>query len=131
MTYRLNAKEFEAVQRLSVRKRYAYLVKRAADWGELWALRSSDGWVVGADEDGREFVPVWPHPRFAESQSNAAWADASPEPIEVHRWIHEWTSELIADGRLVGVFPVDGQENAVIEPSEFRADLGDELALIE
>jgi hypothetical protein len=37
----------------------------------------------------------------------------------------------VKEGRLIGVFPVEGQENALIEPSEFSADLEDGLALIE
>jgi hypothetical protein len=35
------------------------------------------------------------------------------------------------DKRLVGMFPVDGQENAVMDAAEFAADLEDELALME
>ena len=131
MTYRLNAKEYGAVRGLPIKTRYKYLVKRAADWQELWSLHSADGWVVGEDDDGREFIPVWPHPRFAESETNAVWADATPEPIEVHDWIDSWTTDLVHDKRLVGIFPVAGQENAVMEPWAFATDLRDELSLLE
>jgi hypothetical protein len=97
----------------------------------MWALASDRGWVVGADDDGREFVPVWPHPRYAEDEATGDWEDSTPALIDVHDWLDTWTPNLVVDKRLVGVFPVHGQEQAVIEPSEFAADLRDELSLVE
>ena len=48
-------------------ERYAYLCARFGDWCEVWSLRNAKGWVKVGDNDGREGVPVWPHPRFAEA----------------------------------------------------------------
>ena len=129
--YRLSDEQYRAVRALPVRKRYEHLIKRAADSGEVWALASDRGWVVGADDDGREFVPVWPHPRYAEDEATGDWEDSTPALIDVHDWLGTWTPNLVIDKRLVGVFPVRGQEQAVIEPSEFAVDLRDELSLMD
>lgn len=129
--YRLSDQQFEAVRKLSVEKRYVHLVKRAGAMGELWSLRAEDGWVVGADESGREFVPVWPHPRYAEAAADGAWATATPAPISTSEWLERRTADLTRLSRLVGVFPVEGGPNAVIDPEAFAADLLEELALVE
>jgi len=131
MTYRLNEKQFEAVRRLPPHVRYEHLVKRAADYSELWALESSDGWVLGADEAGREFLPVWPHPRYAEASATGDWAGTTPVAIDVRDWLASWTTELVKSSKLVGIFPVDGQPAAAIDPSSFAADLEEELSRIE
>lgn len=131
MTYRLNDKQYEAVRRLPPPGRYAHLVKRAADYEELWALRTEEGWTLGADDDGREFLPVWPHPRYAEACANGGWQGSTPAAIEIHEWLESWTPDLVASSRLVGIFPVDDQPAAAIDPAAFAADLEDELSLME
>ena len=131
MTYRLNDKQFEAVRRLPPVKRYEHLVKRAADQAQLWALCTDEGWTLGADDDGRVFLPVWPHPRYAEASATDRWEGGTPVAIEIHDWLQSWTPDLVASSRLVGIFPVDGQPGAAIDPLAFAADLKDELALIE
>ncbi len=131
MNYRLNDRQYEAVRRLPATKRYEHLVKRAADTGQLWALQSQDGWVLGADDDGREFLPVWPHPRYAEAAATGGWQGTTAAPIDVHDWLESWTAELVEASRLVGIFPVEDQPGAAIEPGAFAADLMGELELVE
>ncbi|HEX2470964.1 MAG TPA: DUF2750 domain-containing protein [Candidatus Limnocylindrales bacterium] len=131
MTHKVNDREYESVRHLPVEGRYEHLIKRAADWSELWSLQSAEGWVVGADESGREFIPVWPHPRYAEASATGAWKGATPAPIEIHEWLETWTPELVTSARLIGVFPVDDGPSAVIDPQAFAADLEGELSLVE
>jgi hypothetical protein len=37
---------------LSGLERYAYFVKKAADWEEIWSLKTEDGWVLAGDDQG-------------------------------------------------------------------------------
>lgn len=131
MTYRLRDEEFQAVIRQSGPSRYEHLVKRAADRGELWGLQAEDGWVLGMDQLGREFFPVWPHPRYAEASAEISWAGATPVPIPVREWIDSWTPTLTTASRLVGIFPTDDAQGVAIDPESFAADLRDELSLVE
>lgn len=124
MTYRLNDKQYEAVRRLPAPGRYEHLVKRAADTGQLWALRSDDGWVLAADDEGREIVPVWPHPRYAEACATGAWQGSTPAPIDVHDWLERWTPELVSSSRLVGIFQVDSQPGAAMDATVRRRPTG-------
>jgi hypothetical protein len=43
---------------LSESERYAYFVKKAADWEEIWRLKTEDGWILAGDDQGNELVPI-------------------------------------------------------------------------
>jgi hypothetical protein len=73
VTYTLNGQQFEAVRTSPTQQRYEHLVKRSADWGELWILRADDGWVMGADDAGRECVPVWPTRKPSPPTCHRSW----------------------------------------------------------
>lgn len=50
--------EFAAVQALPGPDRYSYFVRRVADREELWTLRNEEGFVLYANDDGQEVVPI-------------------------------------------------------------------------
>ena len=131
MSWVVSDEEFASIRSLPASARYQNLVKHAADEGRLWSLKGAGGWVLGADGDGRELHPVWPHQRYAEAASQGVWADAHPEPIDIHKWLDTWTPGMKAAGRLVAVFPVDQGDEAAIDPEDFALDLREELDKIE
>jgi hypothetical protein len=78
--------EFAAVSALPGPARYAHFIGQVADWEEVWGLRGSGGWVLAADDDGRQLMPIWPHARYAEACAVGEWAVASwPDP----RWARD------------------------------------------
>lgn len=87
--------------------------------------------MLGADDAGRQFVPIWPHPRYAEASASGEWTNSTPAPIDVDEWLDEWTPDLLASSRLVGIFPATGHSEAAMDPTSFAADLRAELSLIE
>lgn len=131
MTWNLRATEREAVVQLPAPERYEYFVKRCADWEEVWGLRDDRGWMTAEDHEGRQFMPVWPHPEYARLCALDAWTGAEPAAIEAEEWIEEWLPELEADTRLVSVFPVPAGVGVSVEPPRVRRDLEAELSLYE
>ena len=85
--YELNQMHLANVLGLSVPERYSYLVKRFADWEQCYGLRSEAGWAAAGDDNGNEFIPIWPHERFAQlcmevigqiaSQLSSLWTSGS------------------------------------------------------
>src|SRR5712692_8026983 len=100
MTWDLRQEECESVLSLPPDKRYAYLLKRVANWGEVWGLYLSNGWVIAGDDAGRELFPIWPHPTYATACATGVWAGAEPRPIEVHDFRDKWIPGLLHDNRL-------------------------------
>lgn len=131
MTWDLAPAERDAVLSLPGQGRYGYFVKRTADWERLWGLRDDRGWVTAEDEDGRIFMPVWPHPEYAHVSAVDRWQGVTPTPIELHQWLDSWLPDLDSKDHLVAVFPVPSGAGVPVEPTRLRSDLDTELKLYE
>lgn len=64
-------------------------LKKIAESSEAWGLKNADGWVVVADDAGREMIPLWPHSRYAEACAIDTWSDCKPISIDVHKILDE------------------------------------------
>lgn len=131
MNYQLSDKELCAVIQLPDVRRYEYFVKRVADWEVLWSLKSDSGWVLAADDEGRQLVPVWPHAQFASACATSNWAGAVATPIDLRVWLERWTPGMTGDARYVAVFPVPSGKGVVVLPERLAQDLREERAQME
>ena len=83
MSWILTEKEMAAVMAMDGPKRYEYFIKKAVDQQVIWSLWQDDGWAVLADDAGRQFVPVWPHEKYAEAYAVGGWNGYAPKAIEL------------------------------------------------
>jgi hypothetical protein len=127
----ISDKELEAIIRLPAPKRYDYSIKRVADRNEIWGLKCADGWVVAADDDGTELVPVWPDQRFAALSAADEWAGCEPAAIPLPVWLERWINGMQNDRRQVAVFPIPSNSGIVVAPHRFASDLRKELERVE
>lgn len=127
MPYRLSEKEAAAVSVLSPERRVEHLVKRVADWEEIWSLKSATGWAMaGTESDGKAF-PVWPHAHYAMLCATDQWAGNHPEAIPLEHFMVAWVPGLTKDGVSVAVFPTPSSGGVAMEPAALKALLEDEL----
>ena len=130
MPWEVTDREFAALVTLPGPKRYEYFVKRAAGHATLYGLHGDDGWALAEDDDGL-YLPVWPHPRFAEACARGHWAGDRPKAIDVDRFVLAWPQRLNEDGLKVAVFPTPDNHGVVVDADELRCDLEQELSLFE
>src|SRR3954469_620822 len=130
MAWTMHDTEFANVVGLPDFDRYSYLCAKLGDWREVWSLRNADGWVLAGDDDGREGVPVWPHPRFAEACAAGSWQGCTAAAITLEDWMNKWLPGMERDNRYVAAFVLPGTSNRgiKIEPAKHREDLLEELA---
>ena len=128
---RISEQEYAAVIALSGSDRYRHFIRHVADTEELWSLKSAEGWVLMAADDGHELVPVWPHARYAQACAEGKWQDAEPAAIPLDRWLERWTPGMTQDGRYVTVFPTPGGKGVVVSPDWLRDDLLEECSQYE
>jgi hypothetical protein len=126
MSWDVSDEEFNAVLALPPDRRYDYFVKRVASHGEVWGLRSPEGWVV-AEDAGQSYFPVWPNARFASATAVDAWADAEAKAIDVDDFTLAWTQKIEDDGMRVAVFPTPDTQGTGVSPARLRRDLEGEL----
>jgi|GEM_PF-351043 len=130
MSWDLRSEEFEAVVERPASERYAYLVKRCADWEEVRGLRDNQGWVTAEDDKGRMLMPIWPHADYTRACAMGSWEKAAPASIELDEWVEGWLSEFETRGH-PSVFPVPSDHGVAADPERIRFDLKAELALYE
>jgi hypothetical protein len=124
----IRPQEFTAVTSLPGPKRYEYFVKRVADSEEVWSLKSPEGWVMAADDEGLELFPVWSDADYASACREGAWSGSEPGRIPLEEWIDDWLPGLETDTRNVAVFPVRAEMAGVaVEPRLLLQDLRGEL----
>jgi hypothetical protein len=121
----MNSKEFEAVIKLTVNKRYQYFIKKVADYEEVWGLYN-DGWAITQDESGAVLIPFWPKKEFAEFCATADWKDYISEKIESEEFIDDWIPGMKTDGNKAAIF-WNNNESALPELDVLLKDLELEL----
>lgn len=127
MSYRLGEKEHAAISALRPERRTEHLVKRVADWEEIWGLKSASGWVTARTEANGDAFPVWPHADYAQACATDEWAGSSAESIPLAHFMSAWMAGLTIDGVSVAVFPTPSSGGVVMEPGVFKALLEREL----
>ena len=130
MTWSMNEAEFAAVNDLPAGDRYDHFVKRVADWQWVWVLEDDQGLVTMGDDEGQQYVAVWPHPRYAEASASDAWAGLEPKPIELEEWM-TWLPELAQRGLMTIVFPTPADDGFVVPPLGMAEDIVAELSTYE
>lgn len=124
----MHDKEYASVLALSPEGRYAHAIGKFGDKRTVYSLKGPNGFVLSGDGHGREGVPVWPHPRYAEACASGAWAGTKAEPIPLDRWIEKWLPGMARDNRFVAAFPVPNGPHKIVEPQQHGEHLRDELA---
>lgn len=138
MAWTVNDPEFESVTQLAPEARYDYFVKRAAGFGELWALleedpeaRSGTSFLFVEGPAKWWYMPIWPHPRYAEAWAERERPGAQPKSIDVDAWVTYWTKRAVADGIKPLVFPTLEDPGHLVGPRELQRDLLEELSQFE
>ena len=126
-----NAQEIESVLLLEAPRRYEHWIKKVADQEEVWSLWQDGGWAMAADDAGREAVPVWHHPTYAELCANGVWDGYQPRMIALDDWLARWIPGMERDKRVVAVFPTPNDKGVVVEPKRLGTDLREELTNYE
>ena len=131
MTEDLPDSEIESVHALSPAGRYGYFVTKVSQQGELWGLSCSEGWALASGDDGRQAVPVWPHPAFALASAVGSWEGNAPELIKLEDWMSKWLPGLAKDGLQVAVFPTATARAVFVELSDHLSHLVFKLAEVK
>jgi hypothetical protein len=115
---------------LSAEDRYGYLVKRAADFEELWLIHETGRYVTLADDNGNTLIPVWPEKEFAELFLKDDWQNYSVVRVEIYEFI-DWLDELNEDNIKIAAFPKEDMKGIFVTADDMKNHLLHELQQYE
>lgn len=110
-------------------ERYDFFLSQVAEEREIWILVNADNRFlrISSDEDGVDYLPVWPAAEFAVDYASDA-NDLTPLSISLPDFFRKWVPGLTKDGLEVGVFPGLDKTLWITEPEELKRDLQDAMA---
>ena len=116
---------------LSVQERYNYMIRKVADFEEVWLIRNSDGLIQTVLlENEIESVPVWPEKEFAEQMLVNKWRNCSTQFMDIYEFM-DWLDQLSVDNLLIAAFPLPNLDSIKIDPLEFKKHLKEECSQYE
>ena len=131
MAYKPTEKEINSVFLLNGKTRYEYLIKRIVDTEELWLIKLEDKFVLLADDNENEGIPIWPHIKYIECFICDEWKNAIPFSMPVNIWINKWIPGMINDKINIAAFPNKELKAVFIDPNEHLKHLNYELEKYE
>jgi hypothetical protein len=105
----------ESVMALAPEGRFAYFVRKAADFEQVWGLHG-DGWATTMGADGAIALAVWPEREFAAACAVGAWQQHVPEAVALGDFLTHWLPGLVRDSRRVDVFPTTKDAGTLASP---------------
>lgn len=122
-------KTFKAVTALEADERYEHFLEQATERGTVWSLWQG-GWASVGDDEGREGLPVWPAPEYAEDWKREHFPDWEVMPLDLHWLLDEMLPNIRKEGGYLVVFPT-AAGSIWPELDELESDLRDELSPLE
>jgi hypothetical protein len=127
----VNDKQYASVLALDAPKRFKHLVEQLADWGQVWGLRTPEGWMLVQDDAGTIAFPIWPHERYAVGYNDATSSGCQAASIEVHDFIDVWLPRFAEERNQVAVFPTLTDRAIFVIPELLSTAIREELSRLE
>ncbi len=113
----------EDISNLPDKERYEYLIKHVNKQKEIWLLQAQDGlYAMFEDDNGQQYIPVWPEKAFADSYAVGDWDGYESERMGLHEFL-DWMQELQNDQIMIGAFPNSSMQAIPVEPLSLKKQL--------
>lgn len=105
---------------LEVQERYNYLIRRAADFEEIWLVKSKEGQIQTVLAHNKiESIPIWPEKEFAELSFGENYIYESMDLYEFIDWLIILNKEKIK----IAAFPLPDLSSIQVHPLEIKKHL--------
>lgn len=113
MPVELSQKEIEAMSGKPGKERYIYSLKRIAEQKVAWTLKDAEGIMTTVDDNGDQFIHIWPYKEYAVSYKKYAeksmtdeWGNLDLFRLSLPRLMKEILPSLFEKGVMIAVFMV-------------------------
>lgn len=108
MPVELPKRELEAMLKKPGKERYIYSLKRIAEQKTAWTLKNSEGIITTTDDNGDNFIYIWPYKEYAVKCMTDEWGKLELLRLSFDRLLTKILPDLSKRGTKVAVFEVPG-----------------------
>ncbi len=124
-------KEINSVLAQDKKVQFEYLIKRVADFEEIWLINDSNGLVLLEAETNQFVLPVWPFKEYAELFCVEDYKECIPEAVSLYDFLEEDLISLKENKCQIGIMPVYQKPSVVVTTEIFVSAIIAELEKYE
>jgi hypothetical protein len=83
----------ESVFKLESKERYGYLIRRVADFEEIFLITDKKGNYISCGNDKEKIIPIWPELEFAQELIKTEWKKCIVKKVELDEFMN-WLDKL-------------------------------------
>ena len=118
----MHKKQLENVFNLNSKERYGYLIRKIADFEQVFLISDKNGNYVTCGTDKEIIIPIWPELEFAQELIETEWKNCNVKMVELTDFMN-WMDKLEAENYLIGGFPNQKLNSIIVKPTEIKNHL--------
>ncbi|MGH1386796.1 DUF2750 domain-containing protein [Kordia sp.] len=118
----MHIKQLESVFNLESKERYGYLIRKIADFEEVFLIADKKGNYVTLGSDNETVIPIWPELEFAQELIKKEWKKCVIKKVDLYDFM-DWMDKLETEDYLIGGFPNQKLNSIVVKPTEIKNHL--------
>ena len=110
----------ESILKLTAKERFEYSIKTIAGTEVIYLLDGKDDWICLQDDNGKEYLMIFPESEFAELSMEWNPQANSIDEMELENFLEDTIPMMVENDIKLAIFPLDEKTDTVIlDPIEF------------
>ena len=110
----------ESIIKLTAKERFEYSIKTIAGTEVIYLLDGKDDWICLQDDNGKEYLMIFPDSEFAELSMEWNPQANSIDEMELENFLEDTIPMMVENDIKLAIFPLDEKTDTVIlDPIEF------------
>lgn len=119
----------ESILKLSAKERFEYSIKTIAGTQIIYLLDGEDDWICLQDDNGKEYLMIFPESEFAELSMQWNPQANSLDEMELENFLEDTIPMMVENGIKLAIFPLDEKTDTIIlDPIEFAKIINGHLS---
>ena len=110
----------ESILKLTAKERFEYSIKTIAGTEVIYLLDGKDDWICLQDDNGKEYLMIFPESEFAELSMEWNPQANSIDEMELENFLEDTIQMMVENDIKLAIFPLDEKTDTIIlDPMEF------------
>lgn len=122
----LSKQAIDSIVKLSAKERLDYSIKTISGIETLYLLNGKDDWICLQDDEGKEYLMIFPESEFAELALQWNPQALRIDEMELENFLEDTVPLMSENNIRLAIFPIDEKtETIILDPIEFAKMIND------